>query len=186
MQTVKLLGEKPVLTMKYGEGSTLSFQVHIRDIRQIWQDVREMGNWGMLDISVTKQRNHRSLSANAYAWVLMDKLAEKTGVPKIQIYRELITDVGGNSYVIPIKKEAVDTFLSDWQRNGLGWVAEILRDSTLPGYVTVIAYQGSSVYDTQQMARLIDLIVQECREQEIETMPPAELTMLVERWKPEM
>ena len=33
-------------------------------------------------------RRKRSLSANAYAWVLMDKLAQKLGTTKTAVYRE--------------------------------------------------------------------------------------------------
>jgi hypothetical protein len=33
------------------------------------------------------------------------------------------------------------------------------------------------------MSRLIDMVVQDCKEQGIETMPPAELQRLVEEWE---
>lgn len=42
---------------------------------------------------------------------------------------------------------------------------------------------GSSAYDTAQMSRLIDNIVQECKAQDIETMPPEKLDRLKEMWK---
>lgn len=44
-------------------------------------------------------------------------------------------------------------------------------------------YYGSSVYDKAQMARLIDIVVDECKEQGIETMTPEELARLTEEWK---
>ena len=44
-------------------------------------------------------------------------------------------------------------------------------------------YKGSSEYDTREMAILIDGIVQECKEQNIETLPPEEIEMLKNQWK---
>ena len=43
-------------------------------------------------------------------------------------------------------------------------------------------WYGSSVYDTEQMSRLIDAIVQDCRDVGIETMTPREMDALVSRW----
>lgn len=54
--------------------------------------------------------------------------------------------------------------------------------SKLQGCVNVVLYFGSSTYDTAQMSRLIDLCVQDCKQVGIETMTPAELEALVERW----
>lgn len=44
------------------------------------------------------------------------------------------------------------------------------------------ALRTSRAYDTGQMARLIDTIVQDCRDVGIETMTPRELDALVSRW----
>ena len=43
-------------------------------------------------------------------------------------------------------------------------------------------YYGSSTYDSAQMSRLIDLVVQECQAQGIETKTPEELALLKEDW----
>lgn len=41
---------------------------------------------------------------------------------------------------------------------------------------------GSSDYDTAQMSRLIEIIIQECKAQGVETLPPRELDAIVSRW----
>ncbi|MEF9865506.1 MAG: hypothetical protein RR814_03615, partial [Oscillospiraceae bacterium] len=61
------------------------------------------------------------------------------------------------------------------------WTSET-TDSKLEGCTNVILYYGSSVYDTAQMARLIDNIVQDCKAVGIETKTPEELQILKERW----
>ena len=66
----------------------------------------------------------------------------------------------------------------------MGWVCDILGDcKKTPGYVNVMTYYGSSVYDSAQMARLIDHIIQDCKAMGIETLPPDELVRLKEDWR---
>lgn len=132
---------------------------------------------------VSKTRQKRSLDANAYFWALVDKLAEATGVDVREVYRNLVRDVGGNSYIVPVKEIAADHFIGIWEQNGLGWVCDKLGACrNTPGYVNVKCYYGSSAYDTAQMSRLIDLAVQECWQQDIETLPPDALNELKAGW----
>ena len=56
--------------------------------------------------------------------------------------------------------------------------------SKLPGCTNVILYYGSSSYDTEQMSSLIDLLVDDCKAQGIETATPDELARYKEEWKP--
>lgn len=125
-------------------------------------------------------RKKRSLSANAYAWVLIDKLAQKLGLSKMEVYREQIR-LYGNCYVAVINKADLKRFKETWTGNGLGWIVEPLNESF--GNVEVLTYPGTSTYNTAEMARFIDSLVTECREQGIETMEPERLKSLVEAWK---
>lgn len=124
-------------------------------------------------------RKKRSLSANAYAWVLMDKLAQKLGVSKMDVYREQIR-LYGNSYIAVINKADLKRFKETWTGNGLGWIVEPLNESF--GNVEVLTYPGTSTYNTAEMARFIEGLVTECKEQGIETMEPVRLKSLVEEW----
>lgn len=133
-------------------------------------------------VVVTPQRKKRSLDANAYAWVLIDKLAEKLGRSKIEIYRQYIRDIGGVSETVCVLEKAAEKLVDGWEKNGIGWQAETVP-SKIEGCVNVVLYFGSSTYETAQMSRLIDMIVQDCKAQGIETMTPFELDALKERWK---
>lgn len=130
---------------------------------------------------VKEQHKKRSLDANAYFWVLADKLAEATRIPKEEIYREAIRGIGGNSDTVCVKTTAVDRLCEIWRARGLGWLAEPFP-SKIEGCTNIILYSGSSTYDTQQMSRLIDNIVQDCQAVGIETMTPDKLALLVEDW----
>lgn len=129
---------------------------------------------------IKEYKEKRSLDANAYTWVLLGKLQEKLHIAKEDIYRDVIRNIGSYE-VIPIKNEAVDRFKKAWSKNGLGWICETTK-SKLEGYTNVIAYYGSSVYNTKEMSRLIEIIIQECEQLEIETKPEAEIKSLLESW----
>ena len=64
---------------------------------------------------------------------------------------------------MPIRADAVETFQQRWASKGVGWFAEVIDDSKLPGYKLVFAYYGSSTYSTTTMSKVIDLLVQDAR-----------------------
>ena len=130
---------------------------------------------------VKEQHKKRSLDANAYFWVLADKLAEATRIPKEEIYREAIRNIGGNTVTGCFQSQAAEKLVEGWKHNGLGWIAESFP-SKLPGCTNVTLYYGSSTYDTKQMSLLIDNIVQDCQAVGIETLTPDKLALLVEGW----
>lgn len=133
-----------------------------------------------LSIEIKKYKNKRSLDANAYMWVLISKLEEKISISKDIIYKDAIRNIGVYE-VIPVKNEAVERFIEAWTKNGLGWVCETTK-SKLEGYTNILAYYGSSTYNTAEMSRLIDFVVQECKQLNIETMIPEQLNILKEEW----
>lgn len=143
--------------------------------------VDELRAMDLLLIEMKQFRPKRSLDANAYAWVLIHKLAEKLNQQPAEIYREAIRNIGGNSEVVCVKNDAVDKVKQGWTKNGLGWQAETFP-SKLEGCTNIILYYGSSEYDTAQMSRLIDNIVQDCEALGIETKTPDELAKLIGLW----
>ena len=132
-------------------------------------------------LEVKEYRQKRSLNANSYAWTLLDKLAEKLHMAKTDIYRSYIKEIGGNNYLVCSINEAVSDLCRDWESKGIGWLTE-LEESKLDGCTNVRLYYGSSQYDTAQMSRLIELIVQDCKENDIETLTLEELDRMNEEW----
>lgn len=133
------------------------------------------------DYSLSKAKKKRSNDSNAYLWVLLDKLAAVTGIPKSEIYRHAIKEIGGNCSVLEMVSEAVEDFCRGWEHNGIGWFAERDR-SGREGYEIVLAYHGSSTYDTATMSRLIDYVVEDCKALGIETLSPEKLASMMEAW----
>lgn len=143
--------------------------------------LEEIENVDLLDIEAKKHREKRSLDANAYCWVLLGQLSEKIGLLPQEIYKMEIKDIGVYE-VLPIKNEAVEKFVQAWQKNGIGWICEIIGESKLKGYTNIKAYYGSSTYDTKQMSRLIDSIVEDCKLQGIPTDTPEQIQRYKEMW----
>lgn len=48
------------------------------------------------DLTIKEHREKRSLDANAYAWVLMGKLAAAMHIKPVEVYRQQIVGVGDN------------------------------------------------------------------------------------------
>lgn len=129
---------------------------------------------------VKEHKIKRSLNANAYAWTIIGKIAEVVGNTKEDVYRDYIKNKGIYR-VITMNSQAVPTFEKIWTEKGLGWLCET-SETNIQGLTDVIAYYGTSSYDTKQMANFIDYIVQEAKELDIETLPPDELRSLKESW----
>ena len=133
-----------------------------------------------VSFEIRKAASKRSRDANAFAWVLIDKIAEKMKVSKTEVYRQAIREIGGVSETVCIQDKAVERLRAGWEKNGIGWQSDIMP-SKLPGCTNVILYYGSSTYDTAQMSRLIDLLIQEAEQLGIPTMKD-EAAELVGRW----
>lgn len=155
--------------------------IFIMNEKTALSELDEIKNLDKLSIEVKKYRKKRSLDANAYCWVLINKLAKKLNLKPLEVYKKAIYEVGVRE-IVPVKNEAVERYKEIWQNNGMGWICETMP-SRLDGYTNVIAWYGSSVYDSKEMSRLVDSIVEECKLQNIETMTPSELGRLKEAWR---
>lgn len=149
-----------------------------RDFREDFDNLKETD----VNVEIKKWRNPRSRDANAYAWVLIDKLAAHQSLSKTEVYRKAILETGGVSeFIEHLPPEAAEHLCAGWQRDGLGWITEI-TPSVEDGFVNARFYYGSSSYDTLQMSRLIDNLVQDCLALGIETKTEDEIESLLEAW----
>lgn len=135
-----------------------------------------------LDIVIKKHRNRRSLDANAYLWVLLQKLADVVStsgsrVDKWDMYLMELAKYGVFTHIV-VKPEAVDRVKQEWR--AVTELGEITVGS-MTG-IQLQCYYGSSTYNTAEMARLIDGVVTDCREMGIETLPPDEIDRIKREW----
>ena len=153
----------------------------VRAMAQIANALDGLDNEKEYVLTVKEQKKKRSLNANSFAWLMLDKLAEKLHIGKTELYRTYIKDVGGNSEIICIQDNALDRFCERWEQGHIGRFTETIP-SKIDGCTNVIVYYGSSDFDTASMSRFVDLIVQDCKENGIETLTPGELAILSEEW----
>ncbi len=129
---------------------------------------------------IKEHKVKRSLNANAYCWVLMNKIADAIKSTKEEVYREYIKNKG-IFRLITMNKDATNTFIKVWQEKGLGWICDT-SESKYEGMIDVVAYYGTSSYNTKQMANFIDYVVDEAKNLGIETLPPDEIERLKSLW----
>ena len=130
-----------------------------------------------LRIKAVQYHEKRSLNANAYLWVLLQKMAEVLHTDKWSLYLQMLKQYGQFTYVI-VKPSAVDAVKKQWRE--CEEIGEIDVNGTKA--VQMLCYYGSSTYNTKEMAYLIDSVVEECKGLEIETLPPDELQRMKEQW----
>lgn len=161
---------KPLLTLEVNEDKST--------LQNMYEELKAAEK---LTVKIAKATKKRSLDANAYAWVLISRIAERLNVPKTDIYRSAIKEIGGNSDTVCVQDKAVQSLCDGWAHNGIGWQTDTMP-SKIDGCTNVILYYGSSTYDTAQMSRLINLIVEECRLQGIETRSDEDINSLLGEW----
>ena len=131
---------------------------------------------------LTEHKERRSLSQNAYYWVLLGKVAQKSGVSSSVIHNQNLRDLG---LVLRINDELVPVYLPDddaSEKTALNAETYHLRPTSKTKigkndkvYRCYVMLRGSSTFNVDEMTALLDLMIQEAKAQGIETMTPAEL-----------
>ena len=180
---MKLL-ERPYLAVLYDK-CVLSVFISKRNMREMMFKIDAFGTLDKkaeYDIKIAKKRRKRSLDANAYAWVLIGKLAEALKESTTTVYRRIIADMSAFE-IVPIRDDAVEKWITVWQEKGIGWLCEDMGAcKNTQGYRNLKCHYGSSTFDSKEMSHFIDLIIQECKDQGIETLPPSELMKIKGLW----
>lgn len=137
-----------------------------------------------LTVTAKKYRKKRSLDANAYSWVLLDKMAKALGSTSEEIYEEMLRRYGYPLYdedekpVIISLKAGTDISALDIHLKLIG--EGHVQDKLFKHYKVI---RGQSTYDTKEMSTFIDGIVSEAKELGIETLTPNELERMKASWK---
>lgn len=151
------------------------------------EDIEEIERLSIVDklnIIIKKFFRKRSLDANAYCWVLCDKIAKElskdgTVLTKENIYQDRILQIGTFEPMI-IEERAFENFKRIWEKQGLGFLVQEV--SKKDKCVKIHCYYGSSTYNTKEMSLLINLLVQLAESLNIETKTEAEIKSLLEQW----
>ena len=153
------------------------------DVGEMFDELKDYD----VDIEIKRHREKRSRDANNYCWILCEKIADKLQNEDIRqtketVYREAIRHVGVYKDFPNMSPDNAKTLRAAWEALGTGWLTEQVDYSQDGENVTIRCYYGSSRYNTKQMSRLIDNLVQDCKELGIPTETPEEIERIKSLW----
>lgn len=116
---------------------------------------------------VKPRKRKRSLTQNAYYWVLLNQLARKLGMPDSEVHKNMLREYG----VADVFSAREDVPLSGYFK-----YYDIIGQGELQGktYNHVKVYKGSSNMDSTEFSHLLDGMRQECEAQGIVVLTPEE------------
>lgn len=160
----------------------VTFQISTEPI----DELNTMAKLDAIDIIAKEHKKKRSLDANSYFHVLVGKIADKVGVSKSHCKNILIGRYGQQEFLedgkpIIIKSNvSVEKMMEQEFLHTMPCGTKVENDTEVVFYRV---YRGSHTYDTKEMSILIDGTVQEAKDMGIETIPPAELERMVNKWR---
>ena len=136
-------------------------------------------------LKIAQRRERRSLDSNAYFHVLCDKLRQVLGISMARCKNQLISSYGQAEYfgdeAIVYKTNAPEEYMLEREEVHTKLV-KISEENGKPIYFYRI-YRGSHTYNTEEMAKLIQGTIEECKAQGIETATPDELAYMASLWE---
>lgn len=137
-------------------------------------------------VEIKKKSKQRSLNANSYCWLLCQKIAKelsKNGyTSKEDVYKKAIRDCG-IFITAGFTEQDKDDAIASWSKQGIGWFADDMGASAkVQGVYVVHLYKGSSVYNVEEMQRLIECLVDECNQLGIKLDDSDYIQSLVKEW----
>lgn len=152
----------------------------------------ELKSYDKLSLEIKPYRAKRSLDANAYYWVLLTKLAKVLNTSNSELHNSMLRKYGFYEYidgklfmtVLPDTDEAQKKILGAEEYH-LKPTSDVREGKDGVMYRTYIMLRGSSTYNTEEMARLIDGLITDCKCAGItdsEIASPDERRILKERY----
>lgn len=113
-------------------------------------------------------RAKRTLTQNGYAWALIQELANVLRMSKKDMYLDMLKSYG---------QSGIFSVLSEINPKGYFKYYEEIGKGEVNGkeFTHYRVYKGSSEFDTKEMSIFIDGIIQECKQQGIETKTKQEI-----------
>lgn len=142
-------------------------------------------------VDIKEHKHRRSIDANAYYWRLVGELARKLQITNSRCHNEMLRSYGILDEIdgklihvmIPDTDDAYEEILesSMYHLRPTTYIKDGIKGQ--PNYRVYVVIKGSSRYDTKEMSKLIDGVVQEAKEQDIEVLPPDEIERIKALWQ---
>ena len=127
------------------------------------------------EYEVKEYKHKRSLNANAYYWVLINKIADALNQSKEFVHMCMLKQYG-QRYVVCVPYDTpIESLVKYYEQDGVRKQGDRL-------FKTYNVYLPSSEMNTYEMSKLIDGTVEEAQSMGIETMTPDEIAHLKAMW----
>ena len=157
------------------KNKTLTISIPIQNVDKL-RKIVESDKFKIIEIK--KETKKRSLNANNYHWQLINKIAKKINSTDEEVYLKMLNDWGPREYVAVIP-EAIPLLKKAYK------IVEIVSQVKVNGKnaVQLRLFRGSSSFDTLEMSKLINGVVEEAKILGIETATPEEIKRMMERYE---
>lgn len=120
---------------------------------------------------IKEVKKHRTLTQNAYAWVLINELANVLKLSKEETYLKMLKDYG---------QVAIISLKSDIKINGFFKYYEVMGTGVINDkeFVHYKIFKRSSEFDKREMGVFLDGIIQECENVGIPTLTKEQIDKL--------
>lgn len=125
------------------------------------------------EVSEEGSKKHRSLTQNAYYWVMLNKLAAKLRMPDSEVHKNMLREYGTYDVFSVLDNVPIEGYFKYYDIIGTGF-------ANGRKFKHVKVYKGSSHMDVQEFSRLIDGMREECVLQDIDVATPQEIASM--RW----
>lgn len=159
------------------------------DFRQAYEELKGCDK---LSLEIKKYRRKRSLDANAYYWVLIGKLAKVLHLSNPELHNMMLCKYGqpelfdGKTVYTTIPDtESSEKKVANAMDYHLKPTSQVREGNDGVMYRTYKLLRGSSTYNSEEMARLIDGLIGCCKDAGIpdaEIATPDEKRLLKERY----
>ncbi len=150
------------------------------------QALQALKGIGELSIRLERHRKKRSRDANAYFHLLVGKLADRLRISKIRCKNIMIGRYGQTDYIngqpVMLKTQIPVSDMLEQENLHCLPCGGKTEENGLHTYFYRVC-RGSHTYNTEEMSVLIDGVVQEARDQGIETATPDEIERMKALWK---
>lgn len=134
---------------------------------------------------IKEHKANRSLNQNSYYWALLAKVAEKSSISRNRCHNEMLASYGQDEYVddrlvyvtIPDNEKA-EREAMEAETYHLRPTSSVMDGNDGMLYRVWVMLRGSHTYNTAEMRRLLEGMIDEAKQLGIETLPEEELEML--------
>ncbi|WP_049730462.1 hypothetical protein [Dorea sp. D27] len=159
------------------------------DAREAFQKLKD---YEKLDISIKRHKRKRSLDANAYYWTLLTMYANEKGISKNRAHNEALRRYGqfailGGQLIRSLVLDTDETWNNALEEESyhIKPTTQVTQLKDGKDYRTYYLLRGSSDYNTQEMACLINGVINDCLDADISEsriMTPDEKRLLKGRY----